>query len=211
MTDERPKRPAAGLREAKKRANRDAILAAGRRVFAEIGLEAATARDVIRESGLAQGSFYNYFDSKEAVFEVIVTEIAGAVHALLQSRLDAVPPDQAPRGLLSAQYRLALEMTALSPEIAELMRRNQSAFRERFYQGPAHGALVADLAADLSRRMESGALLAHDPRELAEVMLSLGVDLIVLCLQSREAAEKRVEFLEEMFARAYLPNEGNAS
>ena len=50
-----------GRRERTKQANRAAILDAARDVFAEIGYGAATVRDVIRRTGLAAGTVYNYF------------------------------------------------------------------------------------------------------------------------------------------------------
>ena len=64
----------AGKRARSKAANRRAILEAGRRVFARIGFEATTVRDIIRETDLAAGTFYNYFKSKESVFEAIAQD-----------------------------------------------------------------------------------------------------------------------------------------
>lgn len=60
-----------GKRERAKAANREAILNAARRVFAEMGYDAATVRDIIRGTDLASGTFYNYFKSKEEVFEAL--------------------------------------------------------------------------------------------------------------------------------------------
>lgn len=65
---------ASGKRASTKAANRRAILQAGRRVFARIGYEATTVRDIIRETDLAAGTFYNYFKSKEEVFEAIAQD-----------------------------------------------------------------------------------------------------------------------------------------
>ncbi|MEM5515995.1 helix-turn-helix domain-containing protein [Henriciella sp. AS95] len=65
-----------GKRERTKAANRDAILKAGRRVFARLGVEATTVRDIIRETDLAAGTFYNYFKSKEEIFQAIADESA---------------------------------------------------------------------------------------------------------------------------------------
>jgi AcrR family transcriptional regulator len=62
---------AAGKRERSKAANREAILAAAKRVFAEMGYDAATVRDIIRQTDLASGTFYNYFRSKEEVAEAL--------------------------------------------------------------------------------------------------------------------------------------------
>lgn len=61
----------AGKRERAKAANRQAILVAARRVFAEMGYDVATVRDIIRGTDLASGTFYNYFRSKEEVYEAL--------------------------------------------------------------------------------------------------------------------------------------------
>lgn len=63
-----------GKRERAKAANRQAILIAARRVFAQLGYDAATVRDVIRGTDLASGTFYNYFRSKEEVFEALADD-----------------------------------------------------------------------------------------------------------------------------------------
>ena len=65
---------AAGKREQTKVANRQAILDAAREVFGELGYEACTVRDIIRRTGLAAGTFYNYYRSKEEVFTALSDE-----------------------------------------------------------------------------------------------------------------------------------------
>jgi AcrR family transcriptional regulator len=76
----RPVQPIAakalGKREKTKEKNRLLILEAARRVFAEMGYGATTVRDIIRETPLASGTFYNYFKSKEEVFQAIRDESA---------------------------------------------------------------------------------------------------------------------------------------
>jgi AcrR family transcriptional regulator len=74
-----------GKRERAKAANREAILAAARRVFAELGYEAATVRDIIRGTDLASGTFYNYFRSKEEVFEALSADGARRFKPLLRA------------------------------------------------------------------------------------------------------------------------------
>ena len=56
-----------GKREQTKVQNRAAILDAAREVFGELGYDNATVRDIIRRTGLAAGTFYNYYRSKEEV------------------------------------------------------------------------------------------------------------------------------------------------
>jgi AcrR family transcriptional regulator len=74
-----------GKREKTKVANRQAILAAARKVFAELGYEAATVRDIIRNTDLASGTFYNYFKSKEEVFDALADDGARRFRPILRS------------------------------------------------------------------------------------------------------------------------------
>ena len=73
-----------GKRALAKEANRRAILDAARLVFARIGYDAANIRDIIRETNLASGTFYNYFKSKEEVFEAIANDSVKRFRPLLQ-------------------------------------------------------------------------------------------------------------------------------
>src|ERR1700678_3828798 len=65
---------APGKREQTKAANRLAILDAAREVFGELGFETATVRDIVRRSGLSVGAFYNYYRSKEEVFDALADD-----------------------------------------------------------------------------------------------------------------------------------------
>ena len=63
-----------GKREQTKVQNRQAILDAAREVFGELGYETATVRDIIRRAGLAAGTFYNYYRSKDEVFAALADD-----------------------------------------------------------------------------------------------------------------------------------------
>jgi AcrR family transcriptional regulator len=76
----------AGKREQTKAANRSAILDAAREVFGELGFEAATVRDIIRRTGLSVGAFYNYYRSKEEVFDALADDGARRFRPILQSQ-----------------------------------------------------------------------------------------------------------------------------
>src|SRR5579885_551155 len=74
-----------GKREQTKVANRQAILDAAREVFGELGYETATVRDIIRRTGLAAGTFYNYYRSKEEVFAALSDDGARRFAPILKS------------------------------------------------------------------------------------------------------------------------------
>src|SRR4051794_289301 len=59
-----------------KAATRRQILSAAERLFREKGFGEATTRDIVRAGGIASGTLFNYFATKEAVLAVLA---AGAV------------------------------------------------------------------------------------------------------------------------------------
>ena len=77
-------------REATKEANRAALLDAAREVFAEYGYPGTGVRDIVRRTDLASGTFYNYFDSKEAIFAAVL-EHGPVSAASLAARLGVTP------------------------------------------------------------------------------------------------------------------------
>ena len=76
----------AGKREQTKVANRQAILDAAREVFGDLGYETSTVRDIIRRTGLAAGTFYNYFKSKDEVYVALASQGARDFAPLLKAQ-----------------------------------------------------------------------------------------------------------------------------
>ncbi len=99
-----------GKRERTKAANRQAILAAARKVFAQLGYEAATVRDIIRGTDLASGTFYNYFRSKEEVFEALADDGAARFKPILRAaRERATSFEDYLRSSFGAYFRFIVE------------------------------------------------------------------------------------------------------
>jgi AcrR family transcriptional regulator len=65
--------------------NRRAILAAAREVFAEVGYDAASVRDIIGRTGLASGTFYNYYRSKEEIARAVASDAATKLQPILRA------------------------------------------------------------------------------------------------------------------------------
>ena len=94
-----------GKREQTKLANRQAILDAARTVFGELGYETATVRDIVRRTGLSVGAFYNYFRSKEEVFEALADDVARRFRPILHAQhLAATDFESYLRGAIRAYF-----------------------------------------------------------------------------------------------------------
>src|SRR5580658_7984276 len=100
---------ASSRREQTKIQNRETILAAARQVFAQLGFAAATVRDIIRATPLASGTFYNYFKSKEEVYQALRDEVALKVRPRLrEARRAAKNRDE----FFSSSFRAFFEFVA---------------------------------------------------------------------------------------------------
>src|SRR5256885_7733567 len=137
---------ATGRREERKAENRARLLTAAQTVFAEKGLGAATARDIVRETDLATGTFYNYFRDKEDVFQALLEESGERIRAAAREvrlNLDLTLEERVERGFLT-YFELALE----NRQLFEVYRRNSGviASDENLFE-PAIGELIEDLGA----------------------------------------------------------------
>jgi AcrR family transcriptional regulator len=63
---------------------RNQILAAARKVFSLKGYHASSVADILGEAGIARGTFYLYFPSKRAVFELLLDEMFTQIRGALQ-------------------------------------------------------------------------------------------------------------------------------
>lgn len=117
-----------GKREVTKTQNRQTILEAARQVFAELGFGATTVRDIIRATPLASGTFYNYFKSKEEVFQAIQDEAALRIRPRLhEERAKAASIEE----FISGTFRTFLEYVAQDRGNFHAIRSNTDTLRVR--------------------------------------------------------------------------------
>ena len=189
--------PVAGKREATKAANRAAILAAARVVFADIGFGAASVRDIIRRTDLATGTFYNYFPDKESVLREILDETTIEIRVRVRAaRQDAASVEDFVRN----GFRAYFDYLAGDREMLELMSRNAGTIRAMFDE-PAVGAGVEELRLDLERGVDDGILVEHDSELMAAAMVGAAVEVAIRLLNREPLdVEGPVELLTGVFA-----------
>lgn len=117
-----------GKREQTKIQNRQTILEAARHVFAELGYGATNVRDIIRATPLASGTFYNYFKSKEEVFQAIQDESALRIRPRLhEARAGAKTIEE----FISGTFRTFFDYVASDQGNFHAIRRNTDTLRVR--------------------------------------------------------------------------------
>jgi AcrR family transcriptional regulator len=110
-----------GKREQTKARNRGLLLESARRVFSELGYGQASVRDIVRASGLAVGTFYEYFRDKDEAFAAVADD----AFADLRRRLQAVRQDlRFPfEERLFAAFRAYFEFAAEASALAEVIEQ----------------------------------------------------------------------------------------
>ncbi|WP_187298746.1 TetR/AcrR family transcriptional regulator [Marinobacter sp. F3R11] len=112
--------------------NRHSILVAARACFQKNGYENTTIRDIINETDLASGTFYNYFRNKQDIFAALLTDfLSGLNENLTQHRRSASTAEE----FIYRSYQALYQVTARDPLVFELAHRNERALKELFGSG----------------------------------------------------------------------------
>lgn len=149
-------------------ARRAQLVAAAREVFARRGYHGAGVSDIIDAAGVARGTFYNYFESKRAIFDAVLGELMEAVGSAVRV-IDVTRsiPDQVRqnvRDLVAVLYGHGEGSRILFTDAAGIDAEGRDALRA-FY-----GAATARL----ERALAAGQALG--------IVRDGNVDLMALCL-----------------------------
>lgn len=113
-------------------ATRKRILDSARRLFREEGFADTTTRDISRAAGVAAGTLFNYFPTKEdVVLELAAEAIAKAVDDFHRRRRDGATLEEDLFGFIAAQLRKLRPLrTFLGPALETSMHPARSAQRD---------------------------------------------------------------------------------
>jgi AcrR family transcriptional regulator len=164
----------AGPLTGKGQARKAALLDAARRVFERRGFLDTRVADIVAEARVAQGTFYTYFDSKDAVFQAVATGVVGEMLVALRADAHGGTPYERAYAAMERfvdAYRPRARIIALveqvgtfTPELRHLRLQVREAFVERAARGIAHQqeAGVADRSLDPVLAAEVlGAMVDH--------------------------------------------------
>ena len=198
MQPEQAAQPA-GKRERNKIANRAAILDAARDCFLENGYEGVTVRDVIRKTGLAAGTFYNYFPDKESLFRELVEN-------RIQVMTDRISGVRRHAGDLEAfvhgAYLAAFEAVAEDPVLHTLLLRNEAVIRA-LYDDSVMGISVRSMKADIADAIERGLMPQVNVDFLAATFYGAGYEMSRLIADHPEqhCVQDAARFAAQVFLR----------
>jgi AcrR family transcriptional regulator len=194
-------------------ARREAILDAAQAVFMEAGFAAASMSEIAARVGGSKGTLYNYFKSKEELFEAYIQRFCGfqqeAMDHLL-SRPGDVRETLRDVGLSFLRFSLSEAALRNLAMVAAESRRALEIGRAFYAAGPMRG--VERLADFMAAAADEGRLRPCDPLRAAHQFIGLCQNRLLkgcLCnaLARPDAAtlEREVDDAVETFMAAFGP------
>jgi AcrR family transcriptional regulator len=133
-------------RERKKQETRKRLMEAALRLFHHHGYDATTVKQITDAADVAKSTFFNYFETKEAI-------VPALVQWRLQELEEALLPEQSALDSPVARIKLALRLVAQDPlSDPVLMRRLFAAGTHQHDIRPAH--VLTSLLADQVRQAQ---------------------------------------------------------
>ena len=152
-------------------------------LFLERSIDGVTIDDLTRAAGVAKGSFYRYFESKEALVESIVSPIASRIQTIMgQCEADLLQAAD-PLSLYAAFLRMALDLSPVlqhEPQVVRLYLQES--------RGPAFGDrralremsdVVADQAISITLAARTHGLLRDIPPQVSALAVVGAVERLL--------------------------------
>ncbi|QTV79605.1 TetR/AcrR family transcriptional regulator [Microbacterium sp. NIBRBAC000506063] len=151
-------------------ATRRRLLEAAEAVFAELGYHEASIVKITERAGVALGTFYLYFDSKQTIFEALVIDLNSRVrHSMTEAMTGATSRIEAERRGFEGFFRFTAEHPALYRVVREAEFVSPQAMRlhyERIVEGYVAGLSAAQADGDVDA--------ALDPEITAWALMGMG-------------------------------------
>jgi AcrR family transcriptional regulator len=147
------------------------LLSAAEQLFGERSYRRTSVAGICARAGMATGSFYAHFGSKEDIFAAVVRRINADLRAAMSAALSAAPGDQ--RSRERAAFGAFFDTLSKRPWIDRIVRESEfvdpGLFREyyeRLARGYARGVRQAQLAGEVDAR--------YDPEVIAYLYTGVG-------------------------------------
>jgi AcrR family transcriptional regulator len=147
------------------------LLAAAEELFGQRSYGRTTVADICARAGMATGSFYAHFGSKEEIFAAVVRAINADLRMAMKTALAQAHGGQRTRE--RECFRVYFEMMSKRPWMDRIVRESEfvapAVFREYYEhlaRGYARGVRVAQLAGEVDAR--------YDPEVIAYAYTGIG-------------------------------------
>lgn len=177
------------------------ILKAANKEFARVPLEQASIKNIVEDAEIARGSFYQYFENKQDLFEYIMTSKTGDMEKNLIEKIE-----QENGNIINIFINIYDHLI----EVGKI-RRNNKLFRQIFENIKTSDNLMLTRKEEMNKKLEKilqdlysknkDILNIKNEEEfklVIEILSAITRRRIVASLKYKNSAEAREDFLKEI-------------
>ena len=192
---------------------KEKILALALEKFSENGYAGTNIRELTESLGLVKSSMYRHFESKEAIWNALLDEMAAYYDARFGSPEHLPPVPDSPEGLVT----MTMQMADFTIRDENVVKTRKLLTIEQFRDGRARElatkhfltGLTAMFAPIFAAMMDRGLLRRDDPEMLAFAYTAPISALIHLCDREPEKTDEALARVEA-FARHFIKTYGES-
>jgi AcrR family transcriptional regulator len=154
---------------------RSELIAAAQQLFYTKGYERTSVSDIVKAVGVAQGTFYYYFDSKTAVLEAVVAELIAQERAILQEIVADETLAAIPKWIRAIQVGNNWKIERKDEMIAllRLLQKDENSLLQHKMRMQATQVLSPELAKIIAQGVEEGVFETEFIQNSAEMVLAI--------------------------------------
>ena len=147
------------------------LLRAARKVFRAKGYDGASISEIVREAGVAQGTFYLYFPSKK---DAAVSLVDGLMETMAQAVATAVESRTSFEGRLESMIAAGFKVARKNADLFRLSFIGaDEPHPEMHSQSPEHASLLRVITDLFRDAVDAGEMEGMDPEIAAQLAIGL--------------------------------------
>ena len=175
-------------------------MVAARKVFRNKGYDSATISDIVREAGVAQGTFYLYFPSKKDAALALAQQLLGIMAKALRAAYD---PALSFEGRLRAMIKRAFRSARQNTDLCRLIFIGVESMPARLHSASVeHTPILGDMTRMLQQAIEAGEMEPMDLEITARLVMVMVQNAIIEAFVFGDGGE--AERLEEGVANMLI-------
>lgn len=152
---------------------RSELIACAQKLFYSQGYESTSVRDIVNEAGVAKGTFYYYFDSKQAVLEAMVDELIAYSLAMMRDIIEDESLDARTKWVraMAMVGNWKLERRAELLALVSMLQKDENALLQDKLRTKTIELVAPELARIVRQGAEEGVFETGYVNETAEIAL----------------------------------------
>lgn len=158
---------------------RNEILNVAQQLFYTKGYEQTAVRDIINHIGIAKGTFYHYFHSKEELLDALVDHLLQQVTAVAEPMVNDphLCAMEKIQRLFNDTTTLKLENRALIETLLPVWYKDENAIMREKMKAASHEYIAPLFARIVKQGVAEGAFNTPYPDEIGGVILQMGENM----------------------------------